>query len=267
MKKAAGSAAVMQRRIEAKDSLDDFPTPPWGTRALCDMLAKDMEQVGLSLDRMTVWEPCANRRIMADPLGEYFSRVVATDVHDYGYPLDGIGSFVGNGGFDIDVIRWPGRTWPDWIISNPPFRLSLPIVQRALKEARVGVAMLVRSAWLEGGERYEALFGPSPPAHISIFSERLPMVRGRWDPGADSATTYSWIIWRHAWVTPEPSFRWFPPGTRDRLTKPDDAARFGFPNRGDPPADDDQPEEQTVNGNAAQPGGRAPSAGSDLFSQ
>ena len=30
------SYAVMAQRAEAKDSLDDFPTPPWATRALID---------------------------------------------------------------------------------------------------------------------------------------------------------------------------------------------------------------------------------------
>lgn len=34
------STAVMQRRVEPLDSLDDFPTPPWATRALCEWLEK-----------------------------------------------------------------------------------------------------------------------------------------------------------------------------------------------------------------------------------
>lgn len=33
------SYAVMQQRREAKDSLEDFPTPPWATRALCEWIA------------------------------------------------------------------------------------------------------------------------------------------------------------------------------------------------------------------------------------
>ena len=32
------SSAVMQQRSEPHDSLDDFPTPPWATRALCQHL-------------------------------------------------------------------------------------------------------------------------------------------------------------------------------------------------------------------------------------
>jgi hypothetical protein len=30
------SHAVMAQRAEAKDSLDNFPTPPWATRALIE---------------------------------------------------------------------------------------------------------------------------------------------------------------------------------------------------------------------------------------
>ena len=30
------SSSVMQQRSEPQDSLDDFPTPPWATRALCE---------------------------------------------------------------------------------------------------------------------------------------------------------------------------------------------------------------------------------------
>ena len=32
------TSAVMQSRREPHDSLDDFPTPPWGTRALLERL-------------------------------------------------------------------------------------------------------------------------------------------------------------------------------------------------------------------------------------
>lgn len=233
MGRPAGGVAVMQRRLEPKDSLDDFPTPPWGTRALCEMLE---QRDHLDLRHMTAWEPCANRRIMADPLGEYFGRVVASDVHEYGFPLDAVGSFVGEG-LALDAVQWPLAGRPDWIITNPPFRLASAIILRALVEAETGVAMLVRSAWLEGAERYAEIFGPRPPATIAIFSERLPMVRGRWDVEARSATSYAWVVWRRGHAG-EPSCRWFAPGTRDRLTRPDDAATFGYPSRGDPPDDD-----------------------------
>ena len=36
------SHAVMAQRIEPADSLDDFPTPPWATRALLKILMKKL---------------------------------------------------------------------------------------------------------------------------------------------------------------------------------------------------------------------------------
>ena len=35
------SHAVMAQRIEAADSPDDFPTPPWATRALIEHVLED----------------------------------------------------------------------------------------------------------------------------------------------------------------------------------------------------------------------------------
>src|SRR5690606_32077443 len=84
------SSAVMQQRIEPHDSLDDFPTQPWGTRALIEkVLDKHL------LPRGTGWEPCCNRGYMARPLREYYPRVHATDIFDYGWEgMDGLGDFL-----------------------------------------------------------------------------------------------------------------------------------------------------------------------------
>lgn len=42
------STAVMARRFQPADDLDFFPTPGWGTRALCEHL--------IDLTGATVWE-------------------------------------------------------------------------------------------------------------------------------------------------------------------------------------------------------------------
>jgi hypothetical protein len=77
------STAVMQRRVEPRDSLDDFPTPPWATRAICEQLM----QREFITPAMSVREPCANRGYMARPLSECFADVEASDIHDYGVGL------------------------------------------------------------------------------------------------------------------------------------------------------------------------------------
>jgi hypothetical protein len=74
------SHAVMAQRVEAEDSLDDFPTPPWATRAL-------MEHVigRVPAQRLACLEPACGRGDMARTLSEYFASVTASDVHPYGF--------------------------------------------------------------------------------------------------------------------------------------------------------------------------------------
>ena len=224
--KPKGHTAVMASRHEPPDSLDFFPTPPWATRALLEHVLPVDRFAGsfVGTTTNTCWEPAAGEGHMASVLGEYFAGVWRSDVFDYG-GLNACGSFVGEG---ADVAQCP-RTPPDWVITNPPFNLGKEFVLRALATARVGVAVLVRSAWLEGVDRYSSLFGPMPPEIVAPFVERVPMVRGRWDPDASTATAYSWVVWarnRAGGWSGDSRMRWIPPGCRKALERPDDRARF-----------------------------------------
>ncbi|MBP7337696.1 SAM-dependent DNA methyltransferase [Niveispirillum sp.] len=195
------SSAVMAQRRVAPDSLDYFPTPPWGTRALIE---RADSHTFLGLDQLTVWEPACGEGWMARPLGEYFGRVVATDCHDYGcgYPVhDFLMPFL------PDVLQ--GRS-PHWIITNPPYVAAEAFAMRALEVATDGVSLLLRTGWLEGVGRYERLFRKRPPTLISQFTERLPMHKARVDPEGGTATAYVWITWLIGWKG-EPIFSWIPP--------------------------------------------------------
>jgi hypothetical protein len=172
----------MASRTEPPGSLDYFPTPPWATRALCEHLEDRVDE------EMVCWEPACGAGHMAEVLAELPWRVFSSDVFDYGH-CDAIGSFVGSG---PDVIVDRGA---DWIITNPPFRLAIDFALRAINLEPAGVALLVRTAWLEGGDRFVRLFAPFPPTAILQFAERVPMVKGRWDPEASTATSYCWVIW------------------------------------------------------------------------
>ena len=174
------STAVMQRRVEAHDSLDDFPTPPWSTRAICN----EIISLDLGATMRTCREPCANRGYMVRPLAEHFDIVEASDVHDYGagYPVS-------------DYLFGPDHSAVDWTFMNPPFRLAQEFIERALRTSRVGVACIVRSAFIEGVARYSELYSKRPPSYIFQHVERVPMVKGRYDPNVSSATAYSWMVW------------------------------------------------------------------------
>jgi hypothetical protein len=117
-------------------------------------------------------------------------------------------------------------TTPDWIITNPPFSIACEFTLRALQIASTGVAMLARVQWIEGVGRYEKLFRDRPPTVYAPFVERVPMVKGRWDPDAATATSYAWFVWCSSTAPSPPRVVWIPPGRRAALTHTDDRQRF-----------------------------------------
>lgn len=216
------SHAVMAQRAEPTDALDFFPTPPWATRALIEEVIDPQAVKG-----KTCWEPAAGEGHMAEVLRPYFRELHASDVHDYGRGYS-VGSFVG-GGLNLDRAVCP--FYPDWIITNPPFNLAADFLARALHDAQEGVAMLLRTAWLEGEERFRTVFAKEAPSTIAQFSERVPMVKGRWDPDASSATSYMWFVWERGETASFARYSrselvWIPPGAKRRYTASDDRARF-----------------------------------------
>lgn len=200
------SSAVMAQRVEAPDSLDDFPTPPWATRALCEQLI----QLRLLTRADTCREPAANRGHMVHPLQEYFEIVEASDVHDYG------------AGFPVrDFLGPEPKSIVDWTITNPPFRLAEAFVLEALRTSRRGVAVIVRTAFLEGQGRHKRLFSKHPPTYVMQFTERVVMHQGRLSAKGSTATAYAWLVWnKSAWL-PGTKFCWIPP-CRKRLERPSD---------------------------------------------
>lgn len=199
------SHAVMAQRVEAKDSLDDFPTPPWATRALIEHVIE--QETGVK--EMTALEPACGRGYMAQAMREYFATVDATDIHDYGRA--GTSDFLNN--------VYPTDAY-DWVITNPPFRLAEEFIQRALPLARRGVAMLVRTVFIESVGRYNRIFNVNPPTKVAQFVERVPMVKGRVDRKASTATGYAWVIWEKKIIT-SPQLVWVPP-CRKSLEKLED---------------------------------------------
>ena len=201
------STAVMQRRVEAHDSLDDFPTPPWATRALLEQLNEPRN--------LTVREPTANRGHMVKPLREHFENVIGSDIHDYG------------AGFKVDdYLFGPLPIDVDWTIFNPPFRLAEKFIERALETSRRGVAVIVRSAFLEGVGRHKNLFSVTRPTAIYQFTERVVMHKGTLSATGSTATAYCWIVWKHPRAVKRSDvthFHWIAP-CRKRLEKAEDYA-------------------------------------------
>lgn len=205
-----GARSIMSGRVEPDDSLDYFPTPPWATRALVELVFAHLKIV---VKAQSAKEPACGEGHIAEVLAEYFANVFASDIFDYGY------------GDVADFLDEHTSQTADWFITNPPFGdLVETFLLRMLQLARVGVAIFVRLQWLEGEGRYERIFSKMPPTLIAFFSERVPLCKGRWDPDGGTATAYLWLVWVKG-HKPDAPF-WIPPIAKDTLTRPYDAERF-----------------------------------------
>lgn len=198
------SHAVMAQRIEPKDSPDDFPTPPWATRGFIKHILKNGD-----LSAQSCLEPACGAGHMAKVLKEHFGEVRCADAFDYGY------------GDVRDFLTYPYETNAvDWVITNPPFRLAEEFVLRALSVAKIGVAILARTVFLESSGRYRGIFKDTPPTIFAQFVERVPMVKGRLDIKATTATSYAWLVWEKGAVM-SPRLMWVPP-CRKKLERKSD---------------------------------------------
>jgi hypothetical protein len=158
-----GARSIMSSRVEPDDSLDYFPTPPFATRALVELVFKHLKMRVDACQRGAGLRRGAHRRGAA----EYFARVSASDIFDYGY------------GEVADFLDEHTSQTADWFITNPPFdELVEAFLIRMLALARVGVAIFVRLQWLEGEGRYERIFSKMPPTLVAFFSERIAAVQG-----------------------------------------------------------------------------------------
>jgi hypothetical protein len=208
-----GARSIMAARVEQRDSLDFFPTPPWASRALVERV---LPHIGVSLTpTTTVWECACGEGHMSEVLAEY-STVIASDVHGY-RPEQTVRDF-------LDTAIQAPRI--DWIITNPPFGdRTTQFILRGFEVARFGMAMFVRSQWaVEGIKRYQQIFRDHPPTCFAPFVERVPLCKGKWDPDGSTATAYAWLVWMRG-KKPMPPF-YIPPGCRKALTRPSDRQRF-----------------------------------------
>lgn len=203
-------------RHEPRDSLDDFPTPPWATRALCQHVLGDCSA-------LSVLEPACGRSRMARPLGEYFGTVHQSDIAAY----EGADACALQLDFLCDDYSHPSCPEPDWIITNPPFRHAEGVVSLALHRASIGVAIFVRGQFLHAVGRYRRLFAENPPHILAPFAERVPIVRGRIDPKASTTMDYSWFVWRLDQPATQPRLMFIPP-CRESLERAEDYWAAGF---------------------------------------
>ena len=220
MNKPRGGRAVQEARHTSTDELDDFPTPPWATRAL--MQALDEELYNFEPKNWRAWEPACGRGHMSAALTESFGEVLSSDIHDYGLENWRMGEARGRKLDFLDDSHGRIHKATDaWIVTNPPFKLAPAFVHHALTcfNDLIGAAFLTRLSFLEGTRRHRQIFKETPPSFVFVFSERVPMLKGRCLRKATTATSYCWNVWLPQAPMLGPEIRWVPPGTRKRLER------------------------------------------------
>lgn len=167
---------------------DFFPTPERATRALLDV----------ETFTGAIWEPACGDGAISRLLAEAGYTTVDSDLINRGF---------GETGIDF-LMEWQPRA-PN-IITNPPFKLAVPFVRKALELTTNKVAMLLKIAFLEGVERAE-LFKASPLARVLVFSRRLAFVPGNKQRALDGGgmMAFAWFVWDHAHVG-APTIGWLP---------------------------------------------------------
>ena len=187
----------------AKDSLKTLGASNLSKveRSVLDYYATDPRSVKailkyIDFGNTTVWDPGSGHNYIIDTLKEAGYKTRSTDIFDYGYQ-DEI----------IDFLEYNGK-WNGSIMFNPPYKLALEFVLKALEVADEGakVVVFLRTLFLEGTKRYEKLFKDQPPKTVYVFSNRQVCSKAD-DFTEGSAVSYSWFVWEKG-STSDPVIKW-----------------------------------------------------------
>ena len=158
--------------MAARRDDDAYYTPAWQTRALL----AHQPITGLVL------EPCAGDGAITRVLRAAGLSVISNDRSQ-------------SWGLDAAEPELYVRSCPDWVVTNPPYRMPTcrDIVRQAVAHARIGVAMLLRLSFREPTAHHHPR-GPWLEAHPPSRVLTLPRHSYTGDGRHDSATT-EWVIW------------------------------------------------------------------------
>jgi hypothetical protein len=174
------------------DGPDFYPTPSWASRAL------------LSYEEFSgeIWECACGDGAMSSVLDETGQRVTSSDKYDRGFGDSG-----------IDFLK--ARRVADNIVTNPPYNLSGPFVLHGIEKSRNKLALLLRLAFLEGGERCRRIFSISPPSRVWVFSERITFYPKDAVRQGSGTTAYAWFVWDKV-SDDQCKLGWIAPGHKSR---------------------------------------------------
>lgn len=151
---------------------------------------------GFDFDK-SILEPAAGKLAMVKILQKYFKHVRFSDIQN------------GNMDFLIDDYFFC-----DYIITNPPFKLSTEFILRSMEVAKEKFALLMKIDFLTSSIRYEKIYSKQSTSkfglkYVKVFV-RKPDLRaeiredGKYPTGIDG---FAWYIWEKGY-NKKPMFSW-----------------------------------------------------------
>lgn len=187
-----GAFKPTTKRFADLDGPDFYPTPQWATLAL-------IEHESFA---GTIWEPACGDGAMSEILSTTGCEVISTDLFDRGFGIVG------------EDFLTSERT-ADNVVTNPPYNAAEAFLDKALKVSQRKVALLLRLAFLEGGNRYRTIFKTRPPARVWVFSERITFYPKDALRKGSGTTAYAWFVWDKS-TEGACELKWIPPGYKKR---------------------------------------------------
>lgn len=180
------------KRSADLDGPDFFPTPRWATHALIDN----------EKFKGNIWESACGDGAMSEVLATTGCKIKSTDLFNRGY---------GEGGHDFLTATHKA----DNIVTNPPYNCAEGFVANGLKLVNHKFALLLRLAFLEGGNRANTIFTTNPPSRVWVFSERITFYMKGAKQAGSGTTAYAWFVWDKSAPTGT-ELKWFKPGYKAR---------------------------------------------------
>jgi len=130
-------------------------------------------------------DPCAGKGAFTTLMAQHGYEMYANDIENYGLEDCTIG----------DYRSYRVAPWIEGIVTNPPYKLAVEFLQKALGECGY-VAFLLRSMWLADADGRDDLLERHPPVR-TYHLKRLPMMHRHGYTGKKSTSNvpHSLIVW------------------------------------------------------------------------
>lgn len=190
---------IMGARNDAKNERDENDFYATHPDAVKDFL-KALEEYNDGLTCNKVLEPCAGNGHISEVFKEKGYEVLSWDLVQREYPLDRLGDFLTYDGPQVDAD----------VVTNPPFKLALEFVNKALDVVMDGrrVCMLMKVQFLEGMKRWKRLYSKNCMKYVYVNSRRQhTAMGGEFDKLESKTQCYCWFVFEKGFEG-EPIVRW-----------------------------------------------------------